>query len=61
MKKAYSYNIHDIVTVVSEGVLPELEPFRVVDEIQDPTILVRIGIPRPQKSGEETRALHALS
>ena len=28
MKKNYSYNIHNIVTVVSEGKLPELEPFR---------------------------------
>ncbi len=53
MKKTFSYNIHDIISVVSEGYLPELEPFRVKGEIQDPTIRVRIGIPRPQKPGEE--------
>ncbi len=53
MKKIYSYNIHNIVTVVSEGILPELEPFRVINEIQAPNILVQIGIPRTQKPGEE--------
>ena len=53
LKKTYSYNIHNIVTVVSEGILPELEPFRVVTKIQAPTILVQIGIPRAQKPGEQ--------
>lgn len=53
MKKVYSYNIHNIVSVVSEGELPELEPFKVNSMIQDPTIQVRIGIPRPQKPGED--------
>ena len=53
MKNTYSYNIHNIVTVVSEGELPELEPFRVMTEIKEPTIRVRIGIPRAQKPGEE--------
>ncbi len=53
MKKTYSYNIHNIVTVVSEGLLPELEPFLVEGEITDPTIRVNIGIPRSQKPGEE--------
>jgi dolichol-phosphate mannosyltransferase len=53
MKKMFSYNIHNIVTVVSEGELPELEPFQVNADIQEPTIRVRIGIPRSQKPGEE--------
>ena len=52
MKKIYSYNVHDVVTVVSEGKLPELEPFRVETTIQEPTIRVRVGIPRKQKSGD---------
>ena len=51
MKKTYSYNVHDVVTVVSEGKLPELEPFRVETTIQEPTIRVRVGIPRKRKVG----------
>jgi dolichol-phosphate mannosyltransferase len=51
MKKIFAYNIHDIVTVVSEGLLPELEPFRVTTEIEQPTISVRIGIPEKKKLG----------
>jgi dolichol-phosphate mannosyltransferase len=46
----YSYNIHDLVSVVSEGELPELEPFRVYQEIEQPTIKVRIGIPPAPKT-----------
>ena len=53
MKKTYSYNIHNILSVVSEGILPELEPFRISDAIKEPTINVKIGIPRAQKPGEE--------
>ena len=53
MVKKYSYNIHGIITVASQGVLPELEPFRVKDEIDNPTICVQIGLPRKQKPGEE--------
>ena len=49
-RQSYSYNIHDLVTVVSEGELPELEPFRVLQEIEQPTISVKIGIPPAQKS-----------
>ena len=44
-KKIFSYDIHGIITVVSEGLLPELEPFRVYRDIDQPTIRVRIGIP----------------
>ncbi len=43
MNNNYSYNIHNIISVVSEGKLPELEPFRVVDEIQSPTIKIKFG------------------
>jgi hypothetical protein len=49
-RKVFSYNIHDLVTVVSEGELPELEPFRVLQEIEQPTIRVKIGIPPSPKS-----------
>ena len=44
-KNTYAYNIHNIISVVSEGVLPELEPFRVSGEIVDPTIVVHFGNP----------------
>ena len=53
MKNQYSYSIHEIITVVSDGVLPELEPFEVETEISDPTIRVRIGIPRRAAPGED--------
>jgi dolichol-phosphate mannosyltransferase len=53
MKTKYSYNIHGIVSVVSEGELPELEPFRVMTEIKNPTINVRIGLPRAQKPDDK--------
>jgi dolichol-phosphate mannosyltransferase len=53
MKNKYYYNIHEIVTVASEGELPELAPFRVMSEVKDPTISVRIGIPRAQKLPED--------
>ena len=53
MKKEFFYNIHGIVTVASQGILPELEPFMVTEEIENPTIHVRIGTPRKQKPGEE--------
>jgi dolichol-phosphate mannosyltransferase len=49
----YSYNIHNLVTVVSEGLLPELEPFRVYETIKKPTIDVRIGIPPAPKAGPQ--------
>jgi dolichol-phosphate mannosyltransferase len=52
-KIEYSYNIHNLVSVVSEGELPELEPFRVYQEIEQPTIRVRIGIPpAPKTNGD---------
>jgi glycosyltransferase involved in cell wall biosynthesis len=39
----FNYDIHGIVTVASEGRLPELERFRVDADLPDPTIRVRIG------------------
>ena len=48
-RKTYAYNIHNLVSVVSEGELPELEPFQVSNRIDSPTINVRIGVP-PQNS-----------
>jgi dolichol-phosphate mannosyltransferase len=50
VKKTFAYNIHNLVSVVSEGELPELEPFRVFQEITNPTIRVKIGIPPSPKS-----------
>jgi dolichol-phosphate mannosyltransferase len=52
MTTLFSYDIHNIVTVVSEGELPELKHFRTNKVIQEPTIQVRTGIPRAQKPGE---------
>jgi hypothetical protein len=48
-KKTFSYDIHGIITVVSEGLLPELEPFRVYTDIVQPTIRVSIGLPPKHK------------
>jgi dolichol-phosphate mannosyltransferase len=53
MKSRFSYNIHNIITVDSEGELPELQPFEINTEIKDPTIRVRIGFPRSRKPGED--------
>jgi glycosyltransferase involved in cell wall biosynthesis len=53
MKRTYAYNIHNIIRVVSEGELPELEPFQVMDEIENPTIRVRIGNPRRSTPEDE--------
>lgn len=46
MKKKWFYNIHNIITIVSEGELPELETFMVNREISKPTIEVVIGNPK---------------
>jgi len=52
------YNIHDIVTIASAAVLPELEPFRVAQPIEHPTLRVRIGLARlGQKPPEGVRRL----
>jgi dolichol-phosphate mannosyltransferase len=41
------------VKVNSQTILPELEPFRVKEEISDPTICIRLGLPRKAEPGEE--------
>jgi glycosyltransferase involved in cell wall biosynthesis len=39
----FRYRIHDLVSVESEVALRELEPFRVDEPIEEPTIRVRLG------------------
>ena len=39
----FNYDIHGIISVASDGRLPELERFRIDGAISDPTIRVRIG------------------
>ena len=39
----WNYDIHGIVSVCSDGRLPELERFRISEEFDDPTIRVRLG------------------
>ena len=45
-RTSYSYNLHDIVTLVSEVALPELEPFHTAETIERPTLRVSIGLAR---------------
>lgn len=45
MSSTFTYEIHDIISVVSDTILPELEPFRVEFSISQPTIQVRTGNP----------------
>jgi dolichol-phosphate mannosyltransferase len=40
---AHNYNIHGIISVASDALLPELEPFRTAGPIAEPTITVRLG------------------
>lgn len=49
MNKSFNYNIHNVVTVVSEVGLPELEPFLVDTPVLRPTIDVRIGQSDPKE------------
>jgi putative flippase GtrA len=39
----FQYDIHGIITIASEGRLPELQRFRVDGVIPDPTIRIRLG------------------
>ncbi len=43
VRRAYSYDIHGVLSVTSEVHLPELERFRVPRMIETPTVRVRIG------------------
>jgi dolichol-phosphate mannosyltransferase len=51
-KSVFSYNIHDIVTVVSEAELPELQGFMTEEACEKPTIRVRIGKVSPARRGQ---------
>jgi len=46
MTNSHAYDIHGIISVVSDAALPELEAFRVHKTIDQPTIRVRIGKPK---------------
>jgi dolichol-phosphate mannosyltransferase len=43
MNGMYAYDIHGIISVISDVVLPELEPFTIDDAPEDPTIHVQLG------------------
>lgn len=53
---SHNYNIHDIITVVSEGELPELERFRTLKPIHQPTLRVRLE--RTSREPREWVTLH---
>lgn len=40
---SFTYDIHGLVSVESDGRLPELERFRIGDKLEEPTIRVRLG------------------
>ncbi|MEA2281416.1 MAG: hypothetical protein QOK21_2023 [Solirubrobacteraceae bacterium] len=50
----YQYDLHGIITIVSDGRLPELERFRVDGGISDPTIRVRLERVKARGVGGET-------
>jgi dolichol-phosphate mannosyltransferase len=43
LANSFHYSVHDIITIVSDVVLPELEPFRAASTIETPGLRVRIG------------------
>jgi dolichol-phosphate mannosyltransferase len=51
---AFNYDVHGLVTIVSDGLLPELERFRVDGVISDPTIRVRLDHVRSKGVGATT-------
>jgi glycosyltransferase involved in cell wall biosynthesis len=55
---AHAYDIHGIVTVLSDARLPELEPFRVRRLFAEPTIRVRLGrLPRSAPRDDRRRPM----
>lgn len=46
----HTYDIHGIITVVSDVVLPELDAFTVSASIAEPTVRVRLGKVEPETS-----------
>jgi dolichol-phosphate mannosyltransferase len=52
MFENFNYDIHSIITVSSEVILPELEPFRAMQRFENPTIRVAIGHPSKRSEAE---------
>jgi dolichol-phosphate mannosyltransferase len=46
---AHNYDIHGLVTVASHVALPELERFKIPEQLVDPTVSVRIGRVAPSR------------
>jgi dolichol-phosphate mannosyltransferase len=57
MSTQYSYNIHDVISVNSEVILPELELFMTKEHIANPTIDVVVGKPSRKNAKPGTRHL----
>ncbi len=53
MADSFKYSIHNIITIVSDVILPELEPFRAPDLAGAPTLRVIIGRDR-RPSAQQT-------
>jgi len=56
MDKVFHYNIHDIISVVSEVALPELARFMITKPVLAPTIRVRIDTTRSNGKDEPGNA-----
>jgi hypothetical protein len=56
MVEKFRYNIHGIITVASDALLPELEPFRTTDPIGQPTVNIRLG--KPSRKPRNPAARH---
>ena len=54
----WNYDIHGIVTVSSDGRLPELAAFQVPDSITEPTIRVRLGRVSQSTDAEPAEGVH---
>jgi dolichol-phosphate mannosyltransferase len=46
---AHSYDIHGLVTIASQVALPELDRFKIPEQLVDPTVSVRIGSVAPSR------------
>jgi dolichol-phosphate mannosyltransferase len=53
---SFCYSIHDIITIVSDVILPELEPFRTTSAIESPVLRVRIGRDRRPAAQQSPQA-----
>lgn len=56
MTEKFRYNIHGVISVASDAILPELEPFRTQESIGTPTINVKIG--KPSRKPRNPSARH---